>query len=453
MMQVGDFEAVVLAAGKGSRMMELTAGKPKCLLPIGNYPMIWYPLRLLEKTGFNTAFIIVAESSKSEIISTLDKLSLKIKLEMIGVSEDDLGTADSMRLIYEKVKKDCLVISCDLIANVDITPVLNLYRKHNASITALMLPVPKISDDTIIAGPKSKQKPETDLIGIEAKTNRLVFFASASDFEENVFLPARLSQKHTDFNIHSKLLDAHLYVMNKWVLKYLAFNKSFISIKGDFLPYIISKQLAKPPKCFVDDKNTSIVKLNIKEDIQRFCSETYLDGLSREMSSFNDCNSSLDNSYHDDIIRCYAYKVTEQCGLRANTIQMYSLANATIDKWWEFGSNDSKISPNATVKSTQLQDCRIDNNVLIDEKTSLKESNIGAKSTVETKTRISNSIIMDNVTIKQKCAIINSILCNGCVIENETVLKNCLVGAKFTVSTGQEHSHEMLTDADELMEI
>lgn len=224
MMQVGDFEAVVLAAGKGSRMMELTAGKPKCLLPIGNYPMIWYPLRLLEKTGFNSAFIIVAETSRSEIISTLDKLNLKIKLEMIGVSEDDLGTADSMRLIYEKVKKDCLCISCDLIANVDITPVLNLYRKHNASITALMLPVPKIADE-IIAGPKSKQKPETDLIGIEAKTNRLVFFASASDFEENVFLPARLSQKHTDFNLHSKLLDAHLYVINKWVLKYLAFNK------------------------------------------------------------------------------------------------------------------------------------------------------------------------------------------------------------------------------------
>lgn len=225
MVQMTDFEAVVLAAGKGSRMMEVTAGKPKCLLPIGNFPMIWYPLRLLEHAGFSSTFVVVSESAKSEIINTLEKLNLKIKLDFIGVSEDDLGTADSMRILQEKIKKDCLVISCDLIANVDITPLLDVYRKNNASIAALMFPVPKITEDCIIAGPKSKQKPEIDLIGIENTTNRLVFFASASDFEEHVFLSSKLARKHTDFNIHSKLLDAHLYVINKWVLNFLAFNK------------------------------------------------------------------------------------------------------------------------------------------------------------------------------------------------------------------------------------
>ena len=231
MVEITDFEAVVLAAGKGSRMMELTAGKPKCLLPIGNFPMIWYPLRLLECTGFNSAFVIVSEPAKSEISSTLDKLNLKIKIDLISVSEDDLGTADSLRLIHEKIKKDCLVISSDLIANVDITHFLNLYRKHNASITALLLPVPKISDDCVIAGPKSKQKPEIDLIGIENKTNRLVFFKSASDFEENVSLPAKLAKKHPDFSIHSKLLDAHLYIINKWVLNFLGYNKQVLYLE------------------------------------------------------------------------------------------------------------------------------------------------------------------------------------------------------------------------------
>lgn len=67
---------------------------------------------------------------------------------------------------------------------------------------------------------------------------------------------------------------------------------------------------------------------------------------------------------------------------------------------WKIGSNN--VSSNATVKSTQVQECRIDNNAFIDERTSLKQSNIGAKATVETKTRIANSILMDNVTIKQK---------------------------------------------------
>ena len=35
------FQAVVLAGGKGSRMTDLSNSKPKCLLPIGNYPMQW----------------------------------------------------------------------------------------------------------------------------------------------------------------------------------------------------------------------------------------------------------------------------------------------------------------------------------------------------------------------------------------------------------------------------
>lgn len=52
----GEFQAVVLAAGKGSRMTEITAGRPKCLLPIANMPMVWYPLRMLEREGFQGMF-------------------------------------------------------------------------------------------------------------------------------------------------------------------------------------------------------------------------------------------------------------------------------------------------------------------------------------------------------------------------------------------------------------
>lgn len=59
-------------------------------------------------------------------------------------------------------------------------------------------------------------------------------------------------------------------------------------------------------------------------------------------------------------------------------------------------------SSSATVKSTQIQNCSIDENAFIDEKTSLKFSHIGPNAVVETKTRISNSVIMGNVTIKQR---------------------------------------------------
>ena len=46
------FQAVIMAAGIGSRMSPLTDKIPKALLPVGNLPMIWYPINLLEKAGF-----------------------------------------------------------------------------------------------------------------------------------------------------------------------------------------------------------------------------------------------------------------------------------------------------------------------------------------------------------------------------------------------------------------
>jgi len=47
-----EFQAVVMAAGRGSRMTELTSCIAKPLLPVGNKPMIWYPVNMLEKAGF-----------------------------------------------------------------------------------------------------------------------------------------------------------------------------------------------------------------------------------------------------------------------------------------------------------------------------------------------------------------------------------------------------------------
>ncbi|XP_076758003.1 eukaryotic translation initiation factor 2B subunit gamma [Xylocopa sonorina] len=452
-----EFQAVVLAGGGGSRMTELTYGQHKCLLPIGNVPMIWYPLQLLERVGFKEVIVITSESMENSVSATLNSLNLKIRTDIVAFKDaEDLGTANSLRLIHEKIYTDFLVISCDLIADVDIQEILNLHRKHNASITALMLPAPKVPNDFVTPGPNNKQKPETDLIGICNETGRLIFLASASDFEETIRISQTLLKRHPSFTIHSKLMDSHLYVIKKWVLDFLVHNKSFITLKGELLPYIVSKQFSKPPKACVDDKNTSVVRMNLKKDIFSFATEKQLDELIRKMSAYNDHSTDLEDAYHEDIIRCYAYIGNGVFGLRANTIQMYHLANTKISEWWNNDSNGQfcipTIAATATVNSTQMQDCYVGNNAFIDEKTSLKDSHIGSNTRVESKTRISQSVIMENVTINQRCVIHNCILCNGCVIEEGTELKNCVVGVQHVVTSGSQHSREVLTDPDNLIE-
>ena len=52
LVEVMEFQAIVLAGGRGTRMDELSSTIPKCLLPIGCKPMIYYPVRMLEQAGF-----------------------------------------------------------------------------------------------------------------------------------------------------------------------------------------------------------------------------------------------------------------------------------------------------------------------------------------------------------------------------------------------------------------
>ena len=47
-----ELQPVILAAGEGSKMYPLTENIPKCLIPIGNMPMIWYVVNHLERSGF-----------------------------------------------------------------------------------------------------------------------------------------------------------------------------------------------------------------------------------------------------------------------------------------------------------------------------------------------------------------------------------------------------------------
>lgn len=49
-----------------------------------------------------------------------------------------------------------------------------------------------------------------------------------------------------------------------------------------------------------------------------------------------------------------------------------------------------------------MQDCRINNNSFIDDKTSIKNTHIGQNVTIESKTRISQSVLMEAVTIRQR---------------------------------------------------
>lgn len=52
-----EFQAIVLAAGNGTRFKDLVGGHPKCLLQVGPYPLIFYPLNFAANYGFEGMMI------------------------------------------------------------------------------------------------------------------------------------------------------------------------------------------------------------------------------------------------------------------------------------------------------------------------------------------------------------------------------------------------------------
>lgn len=98
-----EFQAIVLAGGRGTRFSELTNERLKCLLPIGPFPMIFYPLHMLQKHGFLEITVVVLESERSEIQQALERTPIKAKLDFVTIpSESSYGTAEALRHIYDR---------------------------------------------------------------------------------------------------------------------------------------------------------------------------------------------------------------------------------------------------------------------------------------------------------------------------------------------------------------
>uniref|UniRef100_A0A8C4L3D7 Translation initiation factor eIF2B subunit gamma n=1 Tax=Equus asinus TaxID=9793 RepID=A0A8C4L3D7_EQUAS len=97
-----EFQAVVMAVGGGSRMTDLTSSIPKPLLPVGNKPLIWYPLNLLEHVGFEEVIVVTTRDVQKALCA---EFKMKMKLDIVCIPDEaDMGTADSLRHIYPKLK-------------------------------------------------------------------------------------------------------------------------------------------------------------------------------------------------------------------------------------------------------------------------------------------------------------------------------------------------------------
>ena len=91
-------KAVILAGGKGKRLIPYTTIFPKSLVPVGNIPILEIVIRQLRNSGFKE--ITLAVGHLSELIKAYFKDGKKWGIKLFYSQEEKpLGTAGPLSLI------------------------------------------------------------------------------------------------------------------------------------------------------------------------------------------------------------------------------------------------------------------------------------------------------------------------------------------------------------------
>jgi len=108
-------DAIILAAGEGTRMRPLTSTRPKPMLPVAGKPILEWDLEALKKNNLNRAFIVIGYK-KDRIIGHFGNKFDGMEIEYIDQKEQ-LGTAHATSLAEEYVENEFLLINGDLIVS------------------------------------------------------------------------------------------------------------------------------------------------------------------------------------------------------------------------------------------------------------------------------------------------------------------------------------------------
>jgi NDP-sugar pyrophosphorylase family protein len=132
-------KALVLCAGLGTRLGELTRDTPKALLPIGGEPLIAHTLRYLARHGFDRVAINL--HYRAGLIRDYVGTGKRFGVEVTYSPEERLlGTAGAVKRLADfwSGEREFLVIYGDLLVDEDLSAMLRLHQARAAGVTLLL---------------------------------------------------------------------------------------------------------------------------------------------------------------------------------------------------------------------------------------------------------------------------------------------------------------------------
>ena len=160
-------QAVVLAAGEGTRMRPLTYTKPKVMLPIANKPILEHLINELKKAGINDIILVVGYKDEKIREHFGDGSGWGINLSYV-TQRKQLGTADALKSALHLIEGEFLMLNGDNI--VDHEDIKRLIKSDGMSIGVKKVSNPQdfgvveIENDEVKKIVEKPEKPPSNLI-------------------------------------------------------------------------------------------------------------------------------------------------------------------------------------------------------------------------------------------------------------------------------------------------
>ena len=158
-------KVVILAGGKGTRLLPYTTVFPKPLMPIGDQPILELVIKQLK--SYNLTDIILAVGHLKELVMAFFSDGTKLGVRITySVDDKPLGTAGPLGSLRNELQDTFLVMNGDVLTTLNFNKIIESHRKTGAIATIALTKrkvkidygVPELDEERNIIG--FSEKPE-----------------------------------------------------------------------------------------------------------------------------------------------------------------------------------------------------------------------------------------------------------------------------------------------------
>ena len=127
-------KGVIVAAGKGTRLLPLTEKVPKPMIDVGGKPILWHIIELLKRHGIKDIIITTHHLAGSIHEYFRDGRDLGVNI-LYTVEKELVGPAGGVKPLEGFLEDTFAVVYGDNLTNADLSAMAKLHREKDASAT------------------------------------------------------------------------------------------------------------------------------------------------------------------------------------------------------------------------------------------------------------------------------------------------------------------------------